>query len=199
MLGSNVLVLNRSFLPIDVTTVRRAFAMLYLDIVRVVDEQFAMFDYETWSDLSVAEHHESVGMVNGLIRVPRVILLTSYDRLPKRQIRFSRNNIYLRDKSTCQYCHKSLPRSDLTLDHVIPRSRGGKTTWDNVVAACFRCNVKKGGHLLSEANIRLKNKPRKPRWTPISIYSIKGGHYEEWKPFLSHVDFSYWNVELQEE
>ncbi|MCC7345171.1 MAG: HNH endonuclease [Deltaproteobacteria bacterium] len=198
MLSSNVLVLNHSYFPVHVTSVRRALVMLYQGIAKVVDEQYKTFDFETWLDLSVELHHESIGLVDRLIRVPRVLLLSSYDRLPKKNVRFSRYNIYLRDRNTCQYCGHSFPKFELNLDHVIPRSRGGKTTWDNVVCSCIDCNRRKGGHLPEEAGMRLLKRPVKPHWGPLSDFLGKGVPYHQWKPFLNVVDFSYWNLELKD-
>jgi 5-methylcytosine-specific restriction endonuclease McrA len=199
MLSTNVLVLNRGYLAIDITTVRRAFSMLYQGIARAVDEQYATFDFKSWADLAVYDHHESIGLVDSAIRIPRVILLQVYDRVPKRQVRFSRHNIYLRDKNVCQYCGYTLARKELNLDHVIPRSRGGMTTWANIVTSCFTCNRRKGGHLLQEVGMKLIRPPRRPRWTPVSVYTHMNGHYREWLPFLNPVDFAYWNVELEED
>ncbi len=199
MLSTNVLVLNRGYVPVDVTTVRRAFAMLYQGIAKVVDDQYLTFDYHSWSELSVKEHHDSVGLVDRLVRVPRVILLQIYDRMPMRTVRFSRFNIYLRDKNTCQYCGEIFSRKELNLDHVIPRSRGGRTSWDNIVTSCFSCNRRKGGQLLKTAKMRLLNVPRRPRWTPVSVYTLRRGHYDEWKPFLNPIDFAYWNSELEQD
>ena len=125
ILNTKVLILNRSYLPIHVTSVRRAFVLLYQGIARAVNEQYQTFDFDSWSDLSLSAHDETIGLVNRVIRVPRVILLVTYDRVPKRQVRFSRYNIYARDKCTCQYCGRHLPRQELNLDHVIPRSQGG--------------------------------------------------------------------------
>ena len=135
ILNTKVLILNRSYLPIHVTSVRRAFTLLYQGIAKAVNEQYQTFDFESWSDLSVTVHDESVGMVNRVIRVPRVILLVSYDRMPKRQVRFSRYNIYARDKCTCQYCGHRRPRHELNLDHVIPRTQGGTSKGENVVCS----------------------------------------------------------------
>ncbi|MGH7830804.1 MAG: hypothetical protein ACREP8_11560, partial [Candidatus Binatia bacterium] len=90
ILNTKVLMLNRSYLPVHVTSVRRAFSLLYQGIARAVNEQYQTFDFESWSDLSVSVHDESVGLVNRVIRVPRVIILVGYDRVPKRQVRFSR-------------------------------------------------------------------------------------------------------------
>jgi hypothetical protein len=98
------------------------------------------------------------------IRIPRVIVLTAYERFPKARVRFSRLNIYARDGNTCQYCGRTLPRSDLNLDHVIPRSRGGTTSWENVVCSCIPCNLIKGGRTPAEAGMRLLHAPSRPRW-----------------------------------
>jgi 5-methylcytosine-specific restriction endonuclease McrA len=199
MLSSHVLVLNRSYIPINITTVRRAFVLLYQGLARAVDQQFETFDYQSWSDLSVADQQESIGMINRIIRVPRVILLSAYDRVPRRHVRFSRHNIYLRDGSVCQFCGKRYSRPDLNLDHVIPRVLGGKTTWENVVTSCIPCNRKKGGVAPSQVGMKLIRPPVRPRWTPFMDFSVKEVRYDEWRPFFNIVDFSYWNLELKEE
>ncbi len=162
ILHTKVLILNRSYLPIHVTSVKRAFVLLYQGIAKAVNEQYQTFDFDSWSDLSIATHYETVGMVNRVIRVPRVILLVSYDRVPKRQVRFSRFNIYARDKLTCQYCHRRLPRQELNLDHVIPRSQGGVSVWENVVCSCHECNRRKGGRTPQQAGMLLKRNPVRP-------------------------------------
>ena len=153
VLNAAVLVLNRSYLPIHVTSARRAFSLLYQGLARAVNDQYETFDFESWSALSVTVHEESVGTVGGLIRVPRVILLTAFDRVPKRHVRFSRLNIYARDRSVCQYCGRRRPRSELNLDHVLPRSRGGRSTWENVVCSCVDCNRRKGGRTPEQARV----------------------------------------------
>jgi 5-methylcytosine-specific restriction endonuclease McrA len=196
VLNSKVLVLNRSYLPVHVTSVRRAFVLLYQDIARAVDEQYRTFDFQSWSELAVSIEHDSVGLVSRVIRVPRVILLIAYDRVPKRHVRFSRYNIYARDGNTCQYCGKHFPRTELNLDHVVPRSRGGMATWDNVVCSCHRCNRRKGGRTPEEAGMRLLRRPARPHWTPFMAETFSLRHYREWGPFLNPVDVSYWNTEL---
>src|SRR6185312_4417143 len=116
ILNTKVLILNRSYLPIHVTSVRRAFVLLYQGIAKAVNEQYQTFDFNSWSDLSISAHDETVGLVNRVIRVPRVVLLISYDRARRRQVRSSRYNIYARDKRTCQNCGRRLPRQQLNLD-----------------------------------------------------------------------------------
>ena len=197
MLHTAVLVLNRSFFPVHVTSVKRAFCLLYRGVAKAVDEQYQTFDFQSWAELSAAVHDETVGLVDQVIRVPRVILLTAYDRLPKREVRFSRLNILIRDNYPCQYCGERLKRSQLNLDHVIPRSVGGKTTWENVVASCHGCNCRKGGRTPHEAGLKLVKHPYKPSAFPFSLLLSRPNMYRAWKPYLNIVDFSYWNVELE--
>jgi 5-methylcytosine-specific restriction endonuclease McrA len=197
MLSTNVLVLNRSYLPIHITSVKRAFVMLYQDIARVVDEQYQTHDFQSWSELSIEAHHESVGLVNRMIRVPRVVLLTVFDKLPRKTVRFSRFNIYLRDNNTCQYCGSRFSKSELNLDHVIPRSKGGLSVWENVVCSCLDCNRRKGGRSPAEAGMALKRKPLRPRWNLLVDLPHHQIRHEAWKPFFNLVDFSYWNLEIQ--
>src|SRR5712692_8572923 len=113
LLNSKVLVLNRSYLPVHVTSVKRAFALLYQGVAKAVDEQYHTFDFDSWRDLSIEVQHERLGIVNGFIRVPRVLLLTAYERVPKRHVRFSRFNIFARDANTCQYCGIRFSRTEL--------------------------------------------------------------------------------------
>jgi 5-methylcytosine-specific restriction endonuclease McrA len=198
MLNTSVLVLNRSYLPIHVTSVRRAFALIYQGIARAVDEQYQTFDFEGWRQLAVAREAEAIGTSRGPIRVPRVIVLIAFDRVPRRHVRFSRINIYARDNFTCQYCGMRYPRSELNLDHVIPRSLGGRSTWDNVVCSCLECNRRKGGHTPAQAGLTLRRTPARPRWTPLMNLMLSSVRYHEWRPFLNLVDASYWNTELAE-
>jgi len=198
MLNSSVLVLNRSYLPIHVTNVKRAFGMVYQGIARIVDDQYRTFDFDSWRELGVTVHGDHIGLIDRLIRVPRVIVLSGYDRVPKRRVRFNRYNIYSRDNCTCQYCGSNLPKKELNLDHVVPRSKGGKSSWENVVCSCFRCNRKKGGRTPQEAGMKLIRPPRRPRWTPYSDFTLGRMLYREWKPFVNFVDASYWSTELLE-
>jgi 5-methylcytosine-specific restriction endonuclease McrA len=197
VLYSKVLVLNHSYLPVHVTIVRRALSLLYQGVARAVDEQYRTFDFDSWADLAADE--DAIGLVNRAIRVPRVILLQGYDRVPRRYVRFSRFNIYSRDQNRCQYCGRQFPRVELNLDHVVPRSRGGTSTWENVVCSCHRCNRLKGGRTPTEAGMRLVRHPRRPQWTPFMAETWSLRRYKEWIPFLSAVDAAYWNTELVEE
>ena len=197
VLNTKVLVLNRSYLPVHITSVRRAFSLLYQGLAEAVNDQYQTFDFASWSELSVSMHEDSVGLIDRMIRVPRVILLLTYDRVPRRQVRFSRFNVYARDRNTCQYCGVRFPRSELNLDHVIPRSQGGTSHWENVVCSCHVCNRRKGGCTPTEAGMRLLRPARRPEWTPFMLETFSLRRYREWLPFLSTVDAAYWNTELE--
>jgi 5-methylcytosine-specific restriction endonuclease McrA len=198
VLNTKVLVLNRSYFPVHVTSVRRAFSLIYQGIAKAVDHQYRTFDFDSWSALSASLNDDLIHLTDRMIRAPRVILLVAYDRVPKRQVRFSRFNVFARDKNTCQYCGKRFPRPELNLDHVIPRSRGGLSTWENVVCSCFTCNREKGGLLPEEARMHLIRKPFRPEWTPFMLETFSFTRYQEWLPYLNAVDAAYWNTELLE-
>jgi 5-methylcytosine-specific restriction endonuclease McrA len=187
MLNSNVLVLNHSYLPIHVTSVRRAFCMIYQDVARAVDEAYQTFDFEQWVRLST-HGAETVGTPGGAIRVPRVIALLHFDRVPMRHVRYSRVNVFARDKFTCQYCGARPHRSELNLDHVVPRSMGGKTSWENVVCSCVECNRRKGGRTPEQARLRLLRRPTRPRFSPLANLVTTHACHEQWRPFLRGVD-----------
>src|SRR5215475_3671033 len=196
MLNTSVLVLNRIYQPVHVTSVKRAFSLLYQGIAKAIDDQYKLYEFSDWAELSAAEH-DSVGTINRRIRIPRVLVLSAYEHLPKGRVRFSRLNIYARDGDTCQYCGKQLPRSELNLDHVVPRAQGGRTTWENVVCCCIDCNLTKAARTPEQAKMKLLKVPVRPRWTP--TFRTNGGkvRYREWLPFLGLPDASYWNVELE--
>jgi hypothetical protein len=192
VLNDKVLVLNRSYLPVHITSVRRAISLLYQDAARAVDDQYRTFDFAGWIDLDVPVETGWIGLVDGRIRAPRVLLLLGYDRVPRRSLRFSRHNIYARDRHSCQYCGRHLSRQDLNLDHVVPRSRGGRSTWDNVVCCCHRCNRIKGGRTPEGAGMRLARPPFKPHWSPFMVEGFAPKRYKEWLPYLGPTDGAYW-------
>jgi hypothetical protein len=123
ILNSKVLVLNRSYLPVHITSLRRALTLLYCEVALAVDGEYRTFDFPAW--LRLEPDGDALGLVDRALRVPRVILLRGFDRVPRREVRFSRFNVYARDRGQCQYCGRRFPRAELNLDHVFPRSRGG--------------------------------------------------------------------------
>jgi 5-methylcytosine-specific restriction endonuclease McrA len=199
LVEGNVLVLNRHYHPVHVTSVKRAFTLLYIGAARVIGPDYSTFDFDGWAELGSQTGHDVIHTVSRAICIPRVIILQMYDRLPKTKVRFSRINIYARDDNTCQYCGRKLPRAQLNLDHVIPRARGGRTTWENVVCCCVPCNLRKGSKLAHEVGMKLLKSPERPKWNP--TFRAPNGRvtHREWLPFLGLVDASYWNTELVDE
>src|ERR1700720_4621474 len=200
VLNQHVLVLNRLWQAVNVCTARRALTLLFQGQAQVVldseDGSFRTFNFQEWRDVSEsAPHEESVHAISFRIRVPRIILLMVYDRLPKKEVKFTRHNVFERDKNTCQYCGNLFDRSDLNLDHVIPRDRGGTTTWENVVCSCIECNTRKGNRLPREAHMTLIRKPKRPKWRPFVHVTFSSPQHESWRHF---VDLAYWNVELSD-
>ena len=194
--SGSVLVLNSLYQAVQVTGVRRAFRLFYAGRARAITADFVSYDFENWCDLPPAAGHEVIRTPTRAIRVPKVIQLVRYDRLPNREVRFTRRNIFYRDRNRCQYCGKTFAQKDLNLEHVAPISRGGSSCWENVVCACVRCNTRKGARLPSEAGMRLIRKPKRPMGHPMLRANWIGPCPEEWRTYL---DEAYWNVELSEE
>lgn len=185
MLNSRVLVLNRSYLPIHLTSVRRALTLVYSGTANVIDGQYETFDFSAWAGRRGGAPDEQIGTSRGSLQVPKTIVLKLFDRLPRRHVRYSRTNVFLRDEFTCQYCGEKPLRSQLNLDHVIPRAQNGRTCWENVVASCVRCNRRKGGRTPKQAGLRLRRAPVRPRWTPSLALPESSDSHMEWQPFLA--------------
>lgn len=183
-LDAPVLILNRNFSPVRITTARQAFLLLYIGRARALDRAYEPHGWEAWSSTALGPQDESVGTPRGPIRVPRVLLLSGYSRTPQTPLRLSRRNIFLRDGFTCQYCAIRPGVRDLNLDHVIPRSRGGKSSWDNLVTSCRECNLTKGWATPEEAGMRLRSVPRRPTWSAALMMAAPSSRYPEWEPFL---------------
>lgn len=201
-LDQSVLVLNRLWQAVNVIGARRAFALLargHAHVVHHHEDDFRTFTLMDWVDFSTynppIDALETVHTVNRTIRLPRVILLTFFDKLPCKELKLTRNNVFERDSDHCQYCGHTFSREQLNLDHVIPRHYGGKTTWENIVCSCIKCNTRKANRLPHEAGMRLIHKPVRPKWRPVISLVLGGQPHEHWKDFL---DVAYWNVELEE-
>lgn len=139
------------------------------------------------------EHNREIHSVSFAIKLPAVIRLLRFVRRPKTPVKFSRQNIYIRDNYKCQYCGSKLPPTELTWDHVLPRARGGNTEWKNIVTCCIDCNRRKGGRFPSEVSMKLIKKPGRPEWLPILKITLSFKHMPQtWR------DYIYWNVELEE-
>jgi 5-methylcytosine-specific restriction endonuclease McrA len=188
-----VLVLNSLYQAVQVTGVRRAFRLFYAGRARAVANDFVSYDFDNWCDLPLRSGERAIHTPTRTIRIPKVIRLVHYDRLPTREVRFTRRNIFHRDRNRCQYCGRVFPQRELNLDHVVPLSKGGKSTWDNVVCACIPCNTRKGDRSPAQVGMALVRRPRRPAGHPMLRANWLGPCPEEWKSFL---DEAYWNVEL---
>ncbi len=196
MLHERTLVLNKHWTAVTTTTVRTALVLLYRETARVIcPDTYEVFDLDGWIDRS-----RDLGVDRGIvtprhrIQKPEVILLREYGGHPRREVTFSRKNLYRRDNYTCQYCSVRMPTEELSIDHVIPKSRGGKTAWDNCVLACIACNTKKANKTLKEVGFTLVKKPEKPRWSPFEEVGLRE-RPTSWEKFLSD---EYWNSELRD-
>lgn len=188
------LVLNRNWQPVGVASVARSLTLVAAERARIVDPtDFQQYTWADWAKLIPQRDEPFVQSVTFRIRVPEVITLTEYDRVPQNAVTFSRRNIYKRDHFTCQYCHTQLHSEDLTIDHVIPRSRGGTSTWENCVLACLPCNKRKADRTPAEAHMPLRKVPVRPKWRP--LYARQDMKIESWSKFLSE---AYWTIELDE-
>ena len=186
-LDSPVLLLNRSYVPLRLATARRAFILLYGGVARALDLEGELFDFGGWSQLS-ASRNNGIATSRGWIRVPRVLHLERYDRLPQRHVRLTRRNLFLRDNYECQYCGARPGTKGLSLDHVVPRSRGGNDCWANLVICCRRCNLRKRDRTPQEAGMRLCRAPQPPPWSPIDQIRMSARvFFPEWTPYLGEV------------
>ncbi len=198
-MSGDVLVLNRQFYAIHITSLRRALTLLYLDHAHVVDEEYKTYSFDDWRVLSQACAQNATGFIRTPtfhLAVPEVIALRVFDRLPVSQVKFTRRNIYEHYGHRCCYCGKKFSTENLNLDHVVPRSREGATDWGNIVTSCIPCNLRKSNRLPAEAGMKLLIRPTRPRWKGAASLVFKSNFKvrQSWQRF---VDNAYWNSELE--
>ena len=175
-MDSVVLLLNADYEPLNVCDLRRAFRLVFGAKAEVIE-------YD----------HTEVRTPTEILRAPSVIKLQYRIKRPRPRVRLSRREVFARDGHSCQYCGQLRPTSGLSIDHVLPRSRGGSTSWDNCVLACVECNHRKAARTPERAGMPLRRKPTRPIWNP--SYARHGVRLESWSKFVSD---AYWNVELEE-
>ena len=198
---SDVLVLNKGFLAIHTMSWQNALSLVYQGHAEAVDQDYRTYNFDDWHELSKVMHAHPGGFVqtvNARIAVPDVIRLTRYEDYPEDKVKFTRRNIYEHYKHKCSYCGHKFPTSNLNLDHVIPRSKGGKTTWDNIVLSCIPCNMVKGSRTLAEAKMRLLVKPGRPepRGHINTLLRLPFKMKVSWRRFI---DKRYWDGDIQED
>jgi len=222
VLNRPTLVLNRNWQPVGVATVARSLVKVWNDTARIVDPiDYQQYTWADWAKLAPVDEELVVQTQWMRLRVPEVVTLTRYDKLPVNAVTFSRRNVFKRDRFTCQYCGRqgrsvqnalgdngSRPNQgtslgeqtgnagpggeELTIDHVTPRAQGGVSSWDNCVLACMECNTRKADRTPQQARMKLRKPPSRPLWKP--LYASHGMRIDSWSRFVSE---AYWNVELE--
>ena len=207
VLTDNVLVLNAGWTLIGVTSVWRALIKVCTERAQIVDRDYSLYDIDewgvTWRDAArfakEAHDRQFIGIVGGRIAAPEVIKQNHYNGYHRSQLKLSRRAVFERDDYTCQYCGKPFQSSELNLDHVVPKSRGGKDTWTNLVLSCMACNTRKRARTPAEAGMKLRRPPfeptsPKPAWHSKLRYCRRRPEF--WEHFL---DKMYWEVTLEED
>lgn len=170
------LVLSQSYEPVKIVSWQRAMTLLFLGKVEVIEE-----------------YDRDIKHVSYVLKMPAVVRLLQSFRRVKRQVKFSRVNIYGRDNYRCQYCNTKLTLAEGTYDHVLPRAQGGKTEWTNIVTACESCNSKKANRTPAQAGMKLLKEPVRPEWVPVMTIHVGSTPPEAWRDYL------YWTGELDSE
>ena len=199
------LILNSAWQPISVGSVRHAIIKVMSGVARFVDDEtYCLYDLEGWMELPPLPDKESIALAHDArMRVPEVVVLKNYDRFPEREVKLTRRNLLIRDGFTCQYTGKRVSAAEATIDHIQPQSRGGRTTWENVVIACVEANRRKADRTPDEAGMRLLTRPMKPEWSPLySRFSRVTSSMkipESWQKFIPKKwdVTTYWDVELR--
>ncbi len=198
-LQQKVLVLNKNWSPVGTVTLQRGLTLLFGEYddgtpkAKIIEpSSYQTFTWDDWSQLKPEVTDAKIQSANCFFRVPEIILLSKYEKLPRPKVHFSRRTLYKRDKMTCQYCGSTPGTELLSIDHVIPRSQGGQTTWDNCVLACVDCNRKKADKSLKQANMKLRSVPKKPESNMFRYDTMKP--VKSWEAFLGA---AYWNCELE--
>lgn len=170
ILDHHVLVMNKSWKPIGTLTVRDAIVLMSRDSAKgLCVKSFRAYTWEEWTTdtENPPEVRNFISSTSMKVPAPEVIILTKYNDVHMRAVRFTSRALYRRDDFTCQYCRKVFPEDELSVDHVVPRAAGGRTSWDNCVTACLDCNNRKADRSLKDAGLSLPKKPEKPKWNPI--------------------------------
>ena len=187
MLDRRVLVLNRHWQPVNIVGMRRAVALIFTGQAAMILRDGtgpATLGLESW-----IEHSRRKPPARGLaagtltLHAPEVLLLSEYERAPRHEVRFSRHNVFRRDECRCQYCGGRFDEAELNLDHVVPRDRGGRTVWENIVTACLRCNARKADRLPHQAGMKLAHAPARPSWRSFTARSFSAEERAAWADF----------------
>lgn len=192
----DTLVLNKAWIPIHIISWKKGMSLIYQNHAHPLDRDYIAYSFEDWLDFSIKNgaDYAKVHTVNYGIAVPEIVVLTKYDKLPARDVKFSRENVFHRDKYRCQYCGIQLHVKELTIDHIIPKAQGGRSVWTNVCACCKPCNNKKADRTPEKAGMKLIKHVVKPSWlNPITNAKGKTHICVSWKKFMDRIDLE--NIE----
>ena len=192
-----VLVLNRNWQPVQITSIKEAICLVAKGSARIIEPKtFEVYDLLSWADATKAKARFGDTLIRSprlALLPPEVVVLSKYDGMAERSVVFSRKNIFKRDRYTCQFCGAQPGPESLTIDHIKPRSKGGISSWDNCVLACLECNKRKSDRSLEDAGMKLRKIPKKPSWK--SLVQIPPRlRRESWENFISR---AYWEVGLE--
>lgn len=180
-----VLVLNKVWIPIRVITVKRALKLLFADRAStILADDYSVYNWAAWAAKDAKDDEPGIQTAYRRIRVPEVIVLLRYDKVHRKNIRLTKKNIYIRDRYKCQYTGKQMSHKDADIDHVVPRSHGGKNSWDNLVVCSRAINREKGDRTPEEAGLKLIKKPTKPNSDQILI-DPKMDIPSSWEKFIT--------------
>jgi len=198
VLRRKTLVLNKHWVPVNAVTVQDAICKVCSEGARILDtNSMVPHTLDEWLARTPAPGAPVLRSATAVCEVPSIICLNNYDRYPDMKVVFNRRNLYIRDKNTCQYCGRKPGTKELSIDHVVPTSRGGRTCWENCVLACTECNARKADRTPGEAGMHLKKKVGRPDWHMRYVLKVKRIP-EDWAKFLN-IDAVYWNTELVDE
>lgn len=190
-LSHRILVLNRLWQAVNICGIKRGFNLLMQDHAQVIyagDGSFRVLNAEQWVQLNLEEppreNEACVQTVRMRMRIPKVLLLRYFDKMPLKDVKFNRENIYRRDSYRCQYCGETFSPEQLNIDHVIPREQGGQTSWENIVTSCITCNSRKANRMPHQANMKVLKRPQRPNMRPFDASDISGSGDPEWDYFL---------------
>lgn len=200
-LNNPTLVLNSGWQPITIASVRKSIVKVCTGLAFFLDhETYLLHDFDSWLELPVQD--EYIQSSNGSrVRVPQIIVLSSFSSFPDKRVKLTRRNLMIRDNFTCQYTGEKLRPSEATIDHIIPQSRGGKHIWENVVISSVHANIKKADRTPEEAGMDLLSEPKQPKWSPIyskfSRVALSSKYPNSWRHFIKEgINFSpedYWS------
>ena len=183
----SVLILNKHWIPINTTSPRHSFALMYAEKARgiwIEGGDVIPLEWSEWCEIRISDTDKKIKTVNGNIKIPNVIVLNVCDKIPKQTMKFTQKKLWERDKFTCQYSGKPVTLATGNIDHVLPRSQGGKTSWENCVIAHKEINAIKADRTPEQAGLKLLKTPVAPKIMPVSFYIKNKEKTQEWDMFL---------------